>query len=153
MPAYSKALAFPTNWRRKRSIGAGILRDHPLASVHGRDEMGGHTLTPSKIPPQTTMFVCGADVTFRGDHQFATYFFGPFATVHEAVIENKRLHPSFGYVIYEISPVITKKLVRAYGMRSGTPCSGHRIIRKALHAFEHPAWENSISPDVQAAEA
>lgn len=107
--------------------------------------MDSKALLPPKTTQPKTLFVCGADIALKGDKVFATDFFGPFGTVHEAVVENKRLHSSFGYAIYEISPVITKRLVRAYGIRSGTPCSGHRIVRKALQAFDHPAWTEPAS--------
>ena len=86
-------------------------------------------------------FTCGAD--FARDSKGEYYVcdvMGIFDTIDAAVICNSKLHASFGYAIYEISAREYHGLRRVHGIRSGSPCSGFKIIRKVCLAFNHSAW-------------
>jgi hypothetical protein len=87
-----------------------------------------------------TKFVCGADITFKGDAKFAVDPMGVFGTIEEAVVGNAELHPSFGYNIYEVDAAATPNLIRSFGFRSGSRCSGLRVQKLACVAYNHPAW-------------
>jgi len=88
----------------------------------------------------TNKFVCGADITFLGHKKFAIDYMGMFDTVEEAVLENREIHPAFGYNIYEVKPNLTDGLTRSFGIRQGTGCSGYEVVRLVCQAYEHPAW-------------
>ena len=86
-------------------------------------------------------YTCGADVTFKGDANYAVDSMGLFDTVEEAVIARKKLHPAFPQVIYAVESKAVKGLKRAFGFGMGKECEGHKILRKECNAYEHPAWE------------
>lgn len=85
-------------------------------------------------------FVAGADICFKNGEKFATDHFGLFEDIDSAVRAQKKLHPSFGYSIYVVDDSITKNLKRSFGLRSGTPCSGYKVLSGPIFAFDHPAW-------------
>lgn len=89
-------------------------------------------------------YVFGADITFKGDGKYAVDPMGLCDTVEEAVLGNHGLHSSFGYCIYEVEPAITHGLTRCFGFRSGTSCSGYKIVELTCHAFDHKAWESRV---------
>lgn len=89
-----------------------------------------------------SLFVCGADVTFKNESKFAIDPMGVFDSVDEAVARNSELHNSFGYAIYEVDSTIVSNLTRVYGMRQGSKTAGYKILSKVCHAFDHPAWSN-----------
>lgn len=94
-----------------------------------------------------TKFVCGADVTFKGDVKYAMDPMGMFDSVEEAVICNHGLHRSFGCDIYEVDSKSTPNLVRFFGFRQGTKGAGYRIIAKACAAYNHPTWSKCEAAD------
>lgn len=87
-----------------------------------------------------TRFVCGVEITFKGDVKFAIDPMGIFDTVDDAVKANKRLHSSFGYAIYEVLPEPIVGLKRIFGIGMGSKCSGYRIVKKVCNAYDHHAW-------------
>lgn len=86
-------------------------------------------------------FTCGADLACdsRGEY-YVCDGMGIFDTIDAAVIRNSELHASFGYAIYEISSREYRGLHRVNGIRSGSKCSGFKVIRNVCLAFEHSAW-------------
>lgn len=91
-----------------------------------------------------TKFVCGADITFKDGKKFAVDPMGVFDTVEAAVEENAKLHPSFGYNVYEVEETLTSNLMRSFGFRQGTKCSGRRVLSLACEAYNHPAWQTRV---------
>lgn len=93
-------------------------------------------------PASEVRFVCGSDITFgQTGEKFAVDPMGMFDTVEAAVAQNAKLHSSFGYDIYEVDATATPNLVRSFGFRQGTMCSGFKVRRLVCYAFDHPAWQ------------
>jgi hypothetical protein len=97
-------------------------------------------------PDSEVRFVCGSDITFgKNGEKFAVDPMG-FDTVEAAIAENAKLHSSFGYNIYEVDATATL-LVRSFGFRQGTQCSGFKVRRFVCSAYDQlgsretkPAW-------------
>jgi hypothetical protein len=83
-----------------------------------------------------TKYVCGAEIVFAGGKKVATYPMSICDTKEEAARENKKLHASFGYFIYEIDASKLIPVMSHAGMAASRPTKGFLVTADCGYSFD-----------------
>ena len=81
-------------------------------------------------------YTCGADVTFdSGGDDYVCSHMGYFDTFEDAFEKMQEINKSFGSSVYYCEFKIKHGLKISYGIRTGSPTSGHRLIKRITYPY------------------